>query len=233
VLIALLSRMLEAVVPDLPRERFLNYGGDRVTTTELLALILGTGRRGRNATLVAQDIFHAVGGLTQLAECEPAELVSLPGVGAARATRIAAAFQLGRRAMAARMPAARRAMSAGDIYHRLAPRLAGVMQEVFFVVALNAQHGIIRDFEVARGTLSQVEVHPREVFRPLIRHAAAATIVAHNHPSGDPAPSPDDVLLTQRLRAVGEIVGIPVLDHVVMGHGRFTSIAALLGLHNG
>jgi DNA repair protein RadC len=116
-------------------------------------------------------------------------------------------------------------VSAVDVFERLHPRIAGLVQEVFVVLALDVRNVVLEEIEVARGCLTGVEVHPREVFRPLIRCAAASAIVAHNHPSGDPRPSPEDVALTARLRNVGELVGIPLLDHVIVTAGGFESMA--------
>jgi DNA repair protein RadC len=109
------------------------------------------------------------------------------------------------------------------------PRLRGLLQEVFIVIALDARNAIMTEVEIARGSLTSVDVHPREVFRPLIRLAAAGAVVCHNHPSGDPTPSPDDVALTRRLRRAGNLVGIPVLDHVVVGAEGYASIGELMG----
>jgi DNA repair protein RadC len=213
---------------DRPRERLISYGGERVTTEELLALVLGTGTRGRPATTVAADLLRASGGLPALARAAPRELVAVPGVGAARASRVVAAFHLGRRALESAPGEAIR--SAEDVYRRLRTRVSGLAQEIFMVLALDIRNVVLDEIEVARGCLTGVDVHPREVFRPLIRQAAAAAVVAHNHPSGDPSPSPDDLVLTRRLREVGELIGIPVLDHVVIASGGFVSIAERSGL---
>ena len=115
------------------------------------------------------------------------------------------------------------------IRDRVRARLAGVPQELFLALAVDARNGLIDEVEVARGHLTSVEVHPREVFRPLIRAAAAAAVVVHNHPSGDPTPSSEDLVLTRRLRAVGELVGIPILDHVIVAGDQFRSIAEWMG----
>lgn len=211
-----------------PRERLLQYGGAPLSTEELIALVLGTGARGMSAVEVARSLLHQTGGLVDLARANPRELARVHGIGTARATRLVAAFHLGRRALAVavsrvvvREPA--------DVFHHLHPRLQGMMQEVFMVLALDARNAIMDEIEVARGSLTGVEVHPREVFRPLIRQAAAAAVVVHNHPSGDSRPSSDDIALTRRLRVTGEIVGIPILDHIVIGGADFTSVAELLG----
>jgi DNA repair protein RadC len=217
-------------IPDRPRERILAYGAERVSTAELLALILGTGIRGRNATALAQHIIYSVGGITSLARCTPRELVNIPGIGVARAARIAAAFHLGRRAAEAALADKGRIVDPLDVCERLRLRMSGLTQEVFVVVALDARSNIIEEIEVARGCLTGVEVHPREVFRPLIRIAAAAAVVAHNHPSGDAQPSREDIALTHRLHDAGEVIGIPILDHIVIGASAYTSLYRQLGL---
>ena len=121
-------------------------------------------------------------------------------------------------------PSARVVASSNDIYARLRGRFAGSMQEQFVVLALDARNVVTETFEVARGSVTHVEVHPREVFRPLIRQAAVAAVVAHNHPSGDPRPSAQDLALTDRLRAVGNLIGIPVLDHLIIGEDSYVSL---------
>jgi DNA repair protein RadC len=215
---------------DLPRERFIAHGGDRVTTAELLALILGTGTRGRSAIAVAQQLIYAVGGIAQLARATPRELVGIPGIGAARAARVAAAFHLSRRAMEAGCADTSAIHGPADLHERLRIRMSGMPQEVFLVVALDARNVVFDYIEVARGCLTSVEVHPREVFRPLIRQAAATAVVAHNHPSGDPTPSQEDIALTYRLHEVGMLIGIPILDHIIVGARSCTSIYGHLGL---
>ncbi len=172
-------------------------------------------------------IEHA-GSLAALSRAGARELATMHGIGLARATRLAAAFQLGHRAVSEPVSnlIVRRS---SDIYRYLQPRFSGLLQEVFVVVALDARNAIVSDVEIARGWLTGVDVHPREVFRPLIRLAAAGAVVAHNHPSGDPTPSPDDVALTRRLRRAGDLMGIPVLDHVVIGAQGYASVGDLLG----
>ena len=117
---------------------------------------------------------------------------------------------------------------ADDVHQRLWPRMAGLAQEVFYVVGIDARNVVLIEAEVARGHLTGVDVHPREVFRPLVRAGAAAAVCAHNHPSGDPTPSPPDLILTQRLKEAGELIGIPVIDHVVLADSGAVSIAEWL-----
>ena len=212
-----------------PRERLFALGGDRVSDDELVAVVLGTGSPGRSVLRLARDLLAHVGGISALARAAPHELVALPGIGACKAARVVAAFQLGRRAIEVAVSPATGIRSADEVFTRLRPRMIGLAQEIFVVLALDIRNVIIDEVEVARGCLTGVDVHPREVFRPLIRQSAAACVVAHNHPSGDPQPSADDMALTLRLREVGELVGIPVLDHLVIGGDGYTSIADLLG----
>ena len=118
---------------------------------------------------------------------------------------------------------------ADDIFRICEPRVAGLAQEVFIVIGMDIRNGLLDVVEVARGSVHGVQVHPREVFRPLIRMAAAAAVVVHNHPSGDPTPSLDDLELTRRLIAVGELLGIPLIDHVVIGDREYRSVKEHLG----
>ena len=124
----------------------------------------------------------------------------------------------------------RRLGGAGDVYHCVASRLAGVSQELFFVIGVDIRNGVLDVVEVARGSIAHVEVHPREVFRPLVRMAAAGGVVVHNHPSGDPTPSRQDCELTRQLCDAGRVLGIPIIDHVVIGGRSFRSIAEWMGV---
>ncbi len=187
---------------------------------QLVAVVLGT--RG---TGLARALLDHCGDLGDLARASPRELTAVNGVGEARAARLSAAFQLGRCALVPPVVGAGELAGAADAFARLQPRFAGVRQELFIALALDVRNAVLAEIEVARGCLTGVEVHPREVFRPLIRMSAAAVVVAHNHPSGDPRPSPEDLALTDRLRKVGELVGIPVLDHVIVGGPEYVSMA--------
>ena len=216
------------VMTDRPRERLLRHGADRLTTPELLGLILGSGVRGYPAAEVGASLLQVAGGLRGLWRAPPRELVHVTGIGQARAARLAAAFAVARRAMEDNPGDEAPVGGPEDIYRRLRPRLEGLSQEVFVVLALDVRGMVLDEIEVFRGCLTGVEVHPREVFRPLIRQSAAAAVVAHNHPSGDPTPSEHDLILTRRLREVGELVGIPILDHVVFGTHQYRSILEIL-----
>jgi DNA repair protein RadC len=175
-------------------------------------------------------LLRETGGLVDLARANPRELARIHGIGTARAARLVAAFQLGKRALADQPDSKIIVKEAADVFRHLRPRLQGLAQEVFLVLALDARNVIMDEIEVARGSLTGVDVHPREVFRPLVRQAAAAAVVAHNHPSGDSQPSEEDIGLTHRLRVAGEILGIPILDHVIVAGEDFSSVAEVMGL---
>lgn len=219
---------MPVVTNERPRERLLHRGLQAIGDEELLSIILGTGMRARSAAAIAADLMREASGVVALSRASPRELALVRGVGAARAARIAAAFELGRRAISTE---AHREMLARpeDVFRIVAPRVAGLQQEVFITIGVDIRNGLLDVVEVARGTVHGVEVHPREVFRPLVRMAAAGGVVVHNHPSGDPTPSGDDIELTRRLRAAGSMLGIPIVDHVVVADAGFRSIAEWMG----
>ncbi|MEZ4363873.1 MAG: DNA repair protein RadC [Kofleriaceae bacterium] len=219
---------LLALPPLLARERLWQFGTERVSDEELVAILLGTGMRGRSVWSVASDVVRRAGGLPALSRATPQELIHTSGVGSCRAVRVVAAFELGRRALFDQ-PETKRLAGPEDVARLMMPVVAGLAQESFFVIAVDSRNQVIDQLEVARGTLRTVEVHPREIFRPLIRVAAAAVILVHNHPSGDPTPSTEDLELTRRLRDVGDLVGIPVIDHVVVAGSRYRSIIEWAG----
>jgi DNA repair protein RadC len=211
-----------------PRERMWRWGAATIGDAELLALVLGSGVRDRPAIAVASELVRSAGGVAGLSRSSPRELAQITGVGEARATRVAAAFELGRRAI--ELEQHRDVVGRPeDVFRAVAPRLAGLAQEVFIVIGIDIRNGLLDIVECARGSVHGVEVHPREVFRPLIRMAAAGGVLVHNHPSGDPTPSSEDIELTRRLRDVGTLLGIPIIDHVVIGDRSFRSIAEWMG----
>lgn len=211
-----------------PHQRVWQRGVTTVGDEDLLAVVLGTGVQQLPAVTVAAELVESAGGFAALSHATPRELSLVTGIGAARATRVAAAFELGRRAIAVTQHRAVLSRPE-DVFRIVESKLAGLAQEVFVVIGVDIRNGLLDVVEVARGSVNGVEVHPREVFRPLVRMAAAGGVLVHNHPSGDPTPSHEDVALTRRLRGVGELIGIPIVDHVVVGGGRFRSIAEWLG----
>lgn len=212
-------------IDDRPRERLWSLGGERVSDAELLAIVIGTGRPGRNATSVAHDVLAAVGGVAGLARAWPQELAAVNGLGPAQAARLVAAMTLGGRGIERTRGQLGVLHCADDVRFRMWPKLAGLEQEVFYVIGIDARNAVVIEREIARGHLTGVDVHPREVFRPLIRAGVAAAVCVHNHPSGDPTPSGPDVMLTRRLREAGELLGVPLVDHIVVADGGAVSIA--------
>ena len=218
--------VIAALPPDArPRERLATVGAEHLSDVELLAIVLGSGARGACVMDVAEALLRASGGVAGLALAAELDLRVHVGVGPVRAAIVRAALELGRRAVAARPPRGQRLAGASEVWTYFRARLAPLRIEEFWAVALDVRHRVEGEFCLARGSLTGVEVHPRDIFRPLIRVAAAAVIFCHNHPSGDPTPSRQDVELTTRLREVGELVGIPVLDHVVVGWDGYASLA--------
>jgi len=210
---------------DRPRERLYWNGPTALADAELLALQLGSGRRGKNAVEVAREMLAAYGSLADVAGRELAELARMPGVGRAKAARLVSAFELTRR-LRARTPGARILLSSpAEVYAAFGPLMEDLSREVFRVALLDAKNGLVRDLVVSEGTLSASLVHPREVFKPALLEAAASVVLLHNHPSGDPTPSPEDIRLTRQLCECARLLDLRVHDHVIIGRGRFVSLA--------
>ena len=216
----------ELPLSERPRERLRAVGAPSLSTAELLAIVLGTGGRGQSALDVARALLASEGGsLRRLAMRPMAALTVVDGVGGARAACVHAVLELGRRLAAEARDAGAPLRSPRDVYHAFAPRLEDLPVEEFHVAVLDAQHRLELDALVTRGILNSSLVHPREVFREAIAERAAAIILVHNHPSGDPTPSADDRQVTEQLAAAGRLLDIPVHDHVIVGRGRYTSFA--------
>jgi len=208
-----------------PRERLIERGAHNLSDAELIAILLRVGRKGRSAVDVARDLIRDAGSLKALAEKLPAELEKQSGVKAAKAATLLAAFELGRRMLAEPDRPHPQFRSSADVWHWFSPRRAGRRREIFEIALLNSTHRMIGRKVITVGTLNLALVHPRDVFREAIAEDAAGVVLIHNHPGGDPDPSDEDVALTRQLVRAGEAVGIPVLDHVILGAGRWFSFA--------
>jgi DNA repair protein RadC len=171
--------------------------------------------------------------LRRLASMDVAVLERVPGVGNATASRVLAAFELGRRAASEEAEPGGPMRGPADVFALMGPRLRDVLQEEFHALLLNSRHRVIREVLVTRGTLDSALIHPREVFRPAVAEGAAGVILVHNHPSGDPAPSAEDRAVTRQLADAGIALGIPVLDHVVVGRGVYASLSDVLPMGSG
>jgi DNA repair protein RadC len=206
-----------------PRERMMLFGREQLADVELLALILGGGHAINRALALLQD----AGGLLGLDRADPQQLCRTAGVGLASATAICAALELGRRVAQLQIPYARTISGPDDVAEFLRASIGKSSQETFLVLGLDVRQRLQMIRTVAMGSLASVQVHPREVFRPLVQAGMHAVILVHNHPSGEPEPSDADVELTQRMVEVGRVLGIPVLDHMVVTRTHAVSLAEL------
>ena len=209
-----------------PRERLVALGASALSTSELLAVIVGAGSTGGSALQVGQLLLAGAGGSLRRMAMQPvAALTATSGVGMARSVTVHAALELGRRLASEVRDDGAPVRSPRDVARIFAPRLEDLPVEEFHVAVLDAQHRLERDVTITRGILTSSLVHPREVFREAIAERAAAVILVHNHPSGDPTPSVDDRLVTEQLVSAGKVLDIPVHDHIIIGRGRYISFA--------
>jgi DNA repair protein RadC len=219
-------RIRELPRTERPRERLREHGAHALSTSELLAILIGSGNAKHSALGLAHEVLaRAEGSLRRVATQPVASLTSIHGLGNARAIAIHAALELGRRSAAEGRAEGVPLRGPRDVYAAYAARLEDCPVEEFHVAILDAQHRLDRDVLITRGILNSSLVHPREVFREAIAERASAVILVHNHPSGDPTPSPDDRVVTEQLVAAGRLLDIPVQDHVVVGRGRYVSFA--------
>jgi DNA repair protein RadC len=210
-----------------PRERLGILGPEALSDAELIALLLRTGRRRADALCVAEDLLLRHGGLRGLSRAAGVELRTAAGVGPAKGASLEAALELGRRLAARRLRAGDRVSGPAEVFRHFHSRLRDAPHERFVVLLLDGRHRVLREVVTSQGTLTASLVHPREVFRPALREAAAALILVHNHPSGDPTPSREDREVTARLARAGVLLGIPVLDHVVVAERGYASLREL------
>ncbi len=207
-----------------PRERLQHYGAQALSTGELLAIILRTGVDGENVVRLAERLLAQFDGLPGLARASFGELCQIKGIGPAKVTQLKAALELGRRLLVAAPHEMPVISSPADVAHLVGSEMALLPQEEFWVLLLDMRNRVTRVQRQYRGSLNKATVRVAEVFREAIRENAAAIIAVHNHPSGDPTPSPQDVALTRTLVQAGQLLDIPLLDHVIIGMGRWVSL---------
>ena len=200
-----------------PRERLAKLGIEALSAQEVLALILGRGTKGESVMVTAQKLVSRFGNLKNIADASLEELMEIEGIGPAKASQIKAAFELNKRVESSSNEDKRTIVkSPEDAIKSVKSQLKGKKKEHFMVLALDTRNHLIGTQTISIGSLDSSIVHPREVFKEAISSSAASVIFVHNHPSGDPAPSDDDIKLTKRLVEVGEIMGIEVLDHIIV-----------------
>jgi DNA repair protein RadC len=217
-------RVREIPADERPRERLAARGAAGLTTAELIALVWGSGARGLGAVDLAEEALARHDGLAGLARAGELELVDLPGVGVAKAAQLTASFELGRRLLVD-WPAGRWTVrTPRDVADRLIPLMGHLEREELRVVLLNAKNAVLKVVTVYQGNVSASLVRVGELFRDAVRINAAGVILVHNHPSGDPTPSPDDLHLTAEALAAGRLLDIELLDHLVVGHDAFVSL---------
>ena len=205
-----------------PRERLIAHGPTTLSDAHLLAIIIRSGKTGRTALDLSMELLARFGGLSGLGQASITEICAVNGIGPAKAAEIKAAIEIGKRYQ---LPSliGESFCSCDDVIGYYRPRMKDLKKEVFRCALLDIKNKIIRDEEVSVGSLSASIVHPRDTFKAAIRESAAAVIFIHNHPSGDTRPSQEDILLTKRLVQAGEVLGIRVLDHIIIGDGTHFS----------
>jgi len=216
--------MKTVAVHDRPREKLQRMGASALGDNELLAIVVGNGLAKASALDLANAMLAGVGGIDGLARAHHDALMQIPGIGAARAAQVLAAVELGRRTLTRAGRHRVQVTSPRAVAELLLPIYGNRPVEQFGVVLLDTKHRVIRTTIVTVGTLDSSIVHPREIFREATTGGAAAIVVFHNHPSGDPEPSKEDIDLTHRLVAAGVLMGIDVIDHVILANVRYCSM---------
>jgi DNA repair protein RadC len=217
-------RITDLNISERPRERLASLGPRALSNAELLAILLRVGVSGENAVQVGHRLLTTFGGLAGLHRASYAEVCDQFGIGPAKAAQIKAAIELGRR-LPLEAPAERSAIhSPKDAAELVSYEMSALEQEHLRVFLLNTRNQVMDIVEVYRGSLNSSQVRVGELFKAAVRRSAAAIIVAHNHPSGDPSPSPDDIAVTRAIVQAGKLLDIEVLDHLIIGQGRFVSL---------
>jgi DNA repair protein RadC len=209
-----------------PREKMLKQGAHSLSNAELLALILRTGDSTTKISAIdlgRNIISHFGDNLRELGSADLAEICTIKGMGLAKASGLKAAFTLASRFQARKLEHLDRFTSPRQVFDYFHHEFRDSRKEYFLVLLLDGKNRIIRRVQISEGSLNQSIVHPREVFSPAVKESAAALILVHNHPTGDPAPSSEDIAITRRLKEAGDIMGIKVLDHIIVGDGEFIS----------
>ena len=210
-----------------PMEKGLFQGMGSLSNTELLALIINSGTREKSAIALAEELIGRSEGIFHLHEMSAQELMAIQGIGRGKAARILASLELGKRMASRPSGNSIRVSCAEDIAGFFMEEMRNLKQETFRILLLNAKGDMISAENISVGEVTSTVVQPREVFRPAVRKSAAAVVLLHNHPSGDPTPSNSDLEMTRNVKEVGEMMGIELLDHIIIGDNRYTSFKEL------
>ncbi len=210
----------------LPRERYLLAGPEGAGESDLLALLLGTGAGGRTARVIASELLDRFGGLRGLATAPPGALAAVRGVGPARAVRLHAGIALGQRARADTPPTVTPVLDAHDAARWFTPALEGLDHEELHALYLDRRGRPLAYRRLTAGSDAATVVDPRQILRPAVELGATSLIIGHNHPSGDPEPSPEDIRVTRALASAGKVLGVALRDHLVVGGGRWVSLGS-------
>ncbi|MGB9934193.1 RadC family protein [Thermodesulfovibrio yellowstonii] len=206
-----------------PRERLIKYGAEALSDAQLLAIVLRTGSNGKTVIDTAIELLQRFGGLRGLEDASISDLKNFKGLGIAKIAQIKASFELGKRALSEKVQE-QIFNSAETVYNYFFPSLNGLKKEVFITLLVDTKLRLLREVKVSEGTLNQSLIHPREIFKEAVKESAYALILIHNHPSGDPTPSEQDIEITKKLKKASEILEIPILDHVIIGSGKYFSM---------
>jgi DNA repair protein RadC len=213
-------------VTERPRERLSQLGVEALSTQEIIALILGRGTAGESVTVLAQKLLSTFGNIKNMAAASVEELVKIKGIGPAKAAQIKAAFEIGKRLETSAEELNPQITTPESVIKQIQPSLKGKKKEHFVLLSLDTRNHLINKQTISIGSLDSSIVHPREVFKEALIASAASVIFIHNHPSGDPSPSEDDITLTKRLAESGKILGIAVLDHIIICDNAYISMKA-------
>lgn len=209
---------------ELPRERLIQQGAKSLSNSELLAILINTGRQGYSSIDIANDIMNKYPNLKELKQLSIDDLVRIKGIGTYKATTLKAAFELGERMNTRSTHEKVKIKSPKDVADMMMAKMKDLTQEHFVALFLNSKNVVMKEEVIYKGTLNSSVIHPREVFNAAIRASSNAIIVVHNHPSGDVTPSKEDIATTIRLKECGHILGIDLLDHIIIGDQKFTSL---------
>lgn len=206
-----------------PREKLLKYGSNFLTDEELLAIILRTGNKEENVLELSKRILNEIGGIHGLLNCSVEEFMTIKGIKSAKATQILSVCEIYKR-LSKPKDKRLKVRKPSDIISLIMTDIFFMEQEIFMVITLNSKNNVLSKKEIFKGSLNSSLVHPREVFKEALKNSAASIIICHNHPSGDPCPSKEDINVTKRIKECGNIMGIELLDHIIIGDNNYISL---------